>query len=149
MGLSRARNTVDSYRTGYTNRHIRANAVATHTCSSITGGVRRHLGSTKLHHRHQHPMKTFHLQPLRSTGPHHSKLHRPQKLQPFHLWQSVGDRAHFISRILYRSVVDPIRCIPRLLFRPQRLHSFGGVQVSCVPCDHFEGFETNNQILRK
>ena len=30
----------------------------------------------------------------------------------FHLWQSVGDLAHFISRILNRSVGDPTRCIP-------------------------------------
>ena len=92
--------------------------------------------------------KIFCLQPLRSTKLHHSKRHRPQKLRPFHLWQR-GDPAHFISRTLYRSVGDPIRCIPRRLFRPQRLHSFNGVEVSCVPCVHFEGFEANNQTLRK
>ena len=71
-----------------------------------------------------------------------TKLHQ-------HLCQSVGDLALFISRILCRSVGDPIRCILRLLFRPQRLHSFGGVQVFCVHCVHFEGFEANIQTLRK
>ena len=49
---------------------------------------------------------------------------------------------------LYRSAGDPIRCIPRLLFRPQRLHSFGGAQVFCVLCVHFEDSETHNQIPR-
>ena len=116
----------------------------TRTRPLVIQSFRRHLGSTKLHHRHQHPVKIFCLQPLRSTKLHHSKRHRSQKLRPFHLWQS-GDPAHFISRTLYRSVGDPIRCIPRRLCRPQRLHSFGGVQVSCVPCAHFEGFEANNQ----
>ena len=90
-----------------------------------------------------------HLQPLRSTRLHHSKRHRSQKLRSFHQWQRVGDLAHFISRILYQSVGDPTRCILRLLFRPQRLHSFGGAQVFCMLCVHFEDSETNNQIPRK
>ena len=74
---------------------------------------------TKLHRRH-------HLRSPRSTRLHHSKLHRPQKPRPLDLWQSFGDLAHFISSIQSRSVGDPIRCTLRLLFRPQRLHSFGG-----------------------
>ena len=101
------------------------------TCPLVMQSFRRHLGSTKLYHRHQQHMTKFYLRHLGSTRLHHSKLHRPQKLRPFRLWQS-GDPAHFISRTLFRSVGDPIRCIPRLLFRPRRLHSFGGVQVSCV-----------------
>ena len=73
---------------------------------------------------------------------------RFQKLRRFLLWQNVGDLEHFISRILYRSVGDPIPCIPGLMFRPQRLHSFGGAPVFCVPCVHFEDSETHNQISR-
>ena len=112
----------------------------------VIQSLRPHLASTKLHRRHQQHMTKFYLRSLRSTRLHQPKLHKPQKLRPFHLWQSVGDPEYFISRILYRSVGDPIRCFPTLLFRP---HSFGGVQVSCVPCVHFEGLEANNQTLRK
>ena len=48
---------------------------------------------------------------------------RFQTLRRFRLWQSVGD----------------------LLFRPQRLHSFGGVQVFCVLCVNFE--ESRRKIV--
>ena len=37
---------------------------------------------------------------------------------------------------------------PSTLFRPQHLHSFGGAQVFCVPCVHFEDSKTNNQTRR-
>ena len=76
------------------------------------------------------------------------RFNRSQKLRRFLLWQNVGDLEHFITRILYRSAGVPIRCIPRLLFRPQRLHSFGGAPVFCVPCVHFEDSEKHNQNLR-
>ena len=97
------------------------------TCPLVIQFFRRHLCSTKLHYRHQHPMKTFYFRPLPSTRLHHSKLHRLQKLRTFHLWQSVGGLAHFISRILYRSVGDPMRCIPRLLSD----HSASTASVAC------------------
>ena len=103
-------------------------------CPLVIQSFRSHLGSTKLHRRHQQHMTKSCLRSLRLPRLHQSKLRTPQKLRPFHLWQSVGDPEHFISRILYRSFSHPIRCIRRLLFRPQRFHSFGGVQVSCVPC---------------
>ena len=113
------------------------------------------LGSMKLHRYRRKFMKKFYHRPLRSTRLH-SKQRRFQKLRIFHLWQNVGDPvrfircdlAHYISRILYRSVDDPIHCILRLLFRPQRLHSFGGAQVFCVLCVHFKESETNNRTPR-
>ena len=125
---------------------------------------RLRLGLMKLHSRRQQFMKMFYHRPFRLTTFHLSQLRfqKPrrihswqsvgdlvrfiqfQKLRRFHLWQNVGDLAHFISRRLYRNVGDPIRCIPRLLFRPQRLHSFGGAPVFFVPCVHFEDFETQS-----
>ena len=47
-------------------------------------------------------MKTFYCRLLRLTRLHYSKRHRCQKLRRFHLWQSVGDLTHFISRISKR-----------------------------------------------
>ena len=124
------------------------------TCPLVIQLFRTRLGSMKLHSRRQQFMKMFYHRPFRLTRLHLSqhrfqKLRRfhlwqnvgdlatiPsvgdlvrfiqfQKLRRFHLWQNVGDLAHFISRILYRSVGDPMR----LLFRPQRHHSFGGAPV--------------------
>ena len=102
-------------------------------------------GSIKLHSHRQQFMKMFYHQSLRLTRLHLRQL-RFQKLRRFLLWQNVGDLEHFTSKILYRSAGDPIRCSPRLLFRPQRLHSFDGAQVFCVLCVHFEDSETHNQI---
>ena len=50
------------------------------TCPLVIQLFRRHLVSTKLHHHHQNPMKTFYLRPLRSTRLHHSDRHRPQNI---------------------------------------------------------------------
>ena len=76
------------------------------------------------------------------------RFFRFQKLRRFHLWRNVGALVHFISRILYQSVGDPIRCILRLPFRQQRPHTFAGAPVFCVLCVHFEDSETHNQIPR-
>ena len=92
------------------------------TCPLVIQSFRRHLGSTKLHHRHQHPGKIFCLHPFVRRNSVTQNGTGPQKLRPFHLWQS-GDPAHFILRTLYRNVGDPVRCIPRLLgaLRPFRI----------------------------
>ena len=111
----------------------------------------------KLHSRRQKFMKMFYHQSLRLTRllepwtipsvakRWRSDVHHPIAETP--TIPSVAKRWRSGTR-RYRRADDPIRCIPRLLFRQQRLHNFGGAQVFCVLCVHFEDFETHNQIPR-
>ena len=133
MGLSGTRNTVDFYRAGPWFDEIPPPS------STIHEDVLPPLRSTRLQSQ-QHrflcgkTMATW----SASSGSRHSddSIHG----KTLATWCASSGSRHsddsiygktlaiwhtFILRILHRSVGDPIRCILRLLFRPQRLHSFG------------------------